>query len=233
MGWVVSFAGQKGGAGKTTAATGFAVAVAEEGVSVRLGDMDVQQQSAMSWGLRRKTNGHLPAIDVQIIATEKDIPATRELVDMLVLDLPGAADKRTLAVAKLSDLVVVMTDTNAFELEPTVNFLRALESEGLKAPRVVVALSKVRDTKRADEARTYLDKAGFAALKTPLMDTNAVHDIGNDGRSALEVNNAKLRDEVRAFFDGLMKAFTKATKPLRDAAMEETREQSHSKGRGR
>src|SRR5258708_4592885 len=104
MGWVVAFAGQKGGAGKTTAATGFAVAAAQNGVTVLLGDMDVRQQSAMSWSERRKAKGIKPAIEVQVMVDEKGIRLSRELVDILILDLPGRADALTLQVASESDL---------------------------------------------------------------------------------------------------------------------------------
>ena len=163
MGWVVAFAGQKGGTGKTTVATAFAVAAAEDGATVSIGDFDTRQKSSASWGERRAANGVKPAIQVQLMTNDKAVKLARELVDLLVLDLPGAADGLTLGVAQESDLVVVVTDTNALELEPTVDLLRALERDGLKSPRVVVALTKVLDEKRAGEAREYLGKAGFVA----------------------------------------------------------------------
>ena len=229
MGWVVAFAGQKGGVGKTTAATGFAVSAAEHGARVQLGDLDSDQQTAMSWGERRKANGYEPPIDVQVMINEKAIALARELVDVLVLDLPGRGDQLTLAVAEASDLIVVVTDTNAFELEPTVNFLRALEKEGLKEPRVVVALSKVRDEKREADARVYLSKAGFEALESPMMDYTSVHDIGNDGRSPVEIPNPKVLQEMRKFFDGLLSALARATEHLRTPTKTNTRDT----GRGR
>ena len=85
MGWVVAFAGQKGGAGKTTAATGFAVSAAQHGARVQLGDMDSGQQSAMSWGERRKANGHEPAIDVQVIVVAEGKRAVLDKVKSWIL----------------------------------------------------------------------------------------------------------------------------------------------------
>jgi len=215
MGWVVAFAGQKGGTGKTTVATAFAVAAAEDGATVSIGDFDTRQKSSVSWGERRAANGLKPRIQVQLMANDKAVKLARELVDLLVLDLPGSADGLTLGVAQESDLVVVVTDTNALELEPTVDLLRALERDGLKSPRVVVALTKVLDEKRADEARGYLQKAGFEPLPVYLPHNRFVHDIGNDGRAAVEIPNAPAAKQVRAFVQGLVDAFGRATAHLR------------------
>lgn len=227
MGWVVAFAGRKGGTGKTTVATAFAVAAAEDGATVTIGDFDDRQRSSASWGERRAANGLKPRVQVQVMANEKAVKLARELVDLLVLDLPGAADGLTLGVAQESDLVVVVTDTNALELEPTVNLLRALERDGLKAPRVVVALTKVLDDKRAGEAREYLKKAGFEALPQYLPHNRFVHDIGNDGRAAVEIPNTLAAKQVRAFVQGLIDAFGRATEHLRG----NTRDPGPTRGR--
>lgn len=229
MGWVVAFAGQKGGTGKTTVATAFAVAAAEDGATVAIGDFDVRQKSSANWGDRRAANGFKPRIQVQVMGNEKAVKLARELVDLLVLDLPGAAGSLTLEVAQESDLVVVVTDTNALELEPTVDLLRALERDGLKAPRVVVALTKVLDEKRAGEAKDYLREAGFEPLPQYLPHNRFVHDIGNDGRAAVEVPNAPVAKQVRAFVRGLVDAFGRATAHVRGGAKRDGAE----KGRDR
>ena len=228
MGWVVAFAGQKGGTGKTTVATAFAVAAAEDGATVAIGDFDVRQRSSAHWGERRAANGLKPQVRVEVMANEKAVRLARELVDLLVLDLPGTADGLTLSVAKESDLVVVVTDTNALELEPTVDLLRALERDGVKAPRVVVALTKVLDEKRAEEAKVYLEKAGFEPLPVYLPHSRYVHDIGNDGRAAVEVPNAGAARQVRAFVQGLVDAFGRATAQFRERSSNEAK-----KGRDR
>lgn len=229
MGWVVAFAGRKGGTGKTTVATAFAVAAAEDGASVAIGDFDIRQKSAASWGERRAANGLKPVVQVQVMTNEKAVKLARELVDLLVLDLPGTADGLTLGVAQESDLVVVVTDTNALELEPTVDLLRALERDGLTAPRVVVALTKVLDEKRAGEAREYLGKAGFEPLPQYLPHNRFVHDIGNDGRAAVEIPNAPAAKQVRTFVQGLVDAFGRATEHLRMPA----KDTEPKRGRGR
>ena len=229
MGWVVAFAGQKGGTGKTTVATAFAVAAAEDGATVTIGDFDIRQKSSVSWAERRAASGLKPRIQVQVMANEKAVKLARELVDLLVLDLPGSADGLTLGVANESDLVVVVTDTNALELEPTVDLLRALERDGLKTPRVVVALTKVLDEKRADGARAYLREAGFEPLPIYLPHNRFVHDIGNDGRAAVEIPNASAAKQVRVFVQGLMDAFKRATEHLRG----QTRDDGRTRGRDR
>jgi len=169
-----------------------------------------------------------PQVRVEVMANEKAVRLARELVDLLVLDLPGTADGLTLSVAKESDLVVVVTDTNALELEPTVDLLRALERDGVKAPRVVVALTKVLDEKRAEEAKVYLEKAGFEPLPVYLPHSRYVHDIGNDGRAAVEVPNAGAARQVRAFVQGLVDAFGRATAQFRERSSNEAK-----KGRDR
>ena len=85
----------------------------------------------------------------------------------------------------------------------------------MKAPRVVVALTKVLDEKRAEEARGYLQKAGFEPLPVYLPHSRFVHDIGNDGRAAVEIPNAPAVKQTRAFVQGLVDAFGRATAHLR------------------
>jgi len=228
MGWIVAFSGQKGGAGKTTSATGFAVAAAKHGASVLIGDMDTKQQSSMQWGKRRRDNGHQPVVSVQVMVNEKAIELARDLFDVVVLDLPPHADDLTLKVAKASDLMVIVTDTNAIELEPTVNLLHALKAHGLEAPRIVIALSKVRDERREGEARAYLAKAGYQALKSPMMDYTSIHDIGNDGRSPPEITYPAVAEQAKAFFKGLMDALSRATEQVRESVVTKVKE-----GRGR
>jgi Flp pilus assembly CpaE family ATPase len=179
----------------------------------------------------RKAKGIKPAIEVQVMVDEKGIRLSRELVDILILDLPGQAGALTLKVAAESDLMVVVTDTNVVELEPTVALLDALKEQGFEEPRVVVALSKVHDQKRGEEARTYLSKAGFNALDVSMMNSISVHDVLNDGRSPIEVSITSVAQQAKAFVGGLMVALTRAIELLR--APEAAPAPAPTKGKGR
>jgi hypothetical protein len=102
---------------------------------------------------------------------------------------------------------------------------------------VVVALTKVLDEKRAEEARGYLRAAGFEPLPVHLPHNRFVHDIGNDGRAAVEIPNAPAAKQVRAFVQGLVDAFGRATAHLRgrtaDGKARDEARREREGGRGR
>ncbi|MFA5957095.1 division plane positioning ATPase MipZ [Hyphomicrobium sp.] len=228
---MVGFGGQKGGSGKTTSATGMAVMAAKHGLKVMLGDLDLIQRSAVEWGERRAASGIKPAIEVRAMTPEA-IAKTRELVELLVLDLPGRADKITYDVAKQADLLVVVTDANLLELSPTVHLLHALKDVDIKSPRVVVALTKVRDADREQEARKYLKEAGYPALRDALPDYVSIHDIANDGSAAPDISQPPVAEQVKRFFTGIMKALERATEPTQEASLQKSKERE-KQGRGR
>ncbi len=224
VGWVVSVGGQKGGSGKSTVAQGLTVEAVKNGARAILADMDGEQQTSVRWAERRTQAGIQPRIDARLLRAVMGIGPLRRLCDLLVIDLPGRADATTLNVAKASDLMVLTSDTNVFELEPTVMLMQELKAAGLGTSRVVIALTKVLDAKHEAQARAYLAQAGFEALPVPLMFNRTTHDAGNEGRAATEAGQGAVAEQARQFLTGLVEALDRSREVLaRD--QEQAREQ--------
>ncbi len=210
MGWVVSVGGQKGGSGKSTVAQGLAVEAVRNGAMAILADMDESQQTSVRWAERRKQAGIQPRIDARLLRAVIGIGALRRLCDLLVIDTPSRADITTLNVAKASDLMILTTDTNVFELEPTVMLMHELRAAGINNVKAVITLNKVLDAKREAEARNYLAQAGYEALPVPLMFNRATHDIGNEGLAVTEAKQENVAEQAKQFFHEITEALGRA-----------------------
>jgi chromosome partitioning protein len=233
MSWVVSVGGQKGGTGKSTVAQGLVVEAVKNGTIAILADMDLGQQSSLHWGERRRAAGVLPSIDVRLLRAVAGIAPLRRLCDLLVIDTPGRADQNTLKLVQASDLMVVCSDTNAVELEPTVTLLHDLKAAGLADGRAVIALTKVLDERREREARAYLAKAGMQALPVALRFHPLSHDIGNEGRAVTEARQKAVAEPAREFFAAIASALEKTQERARQTEREEDRQMNREQDRER
>jgi len=230
MSWVVTIGGQKGGTGKSTVAQGLAVEAMRHGTLTILADMDIAQQSSIKWGERRRAAGIEPMIDARIVRAVAGVAPLRRLCDLLVIDTPGQASSETLSLAKASDLMLLTTDTNALELEPTVMLVHSLRAAGIEDCRVAIALTKVLDGKREAEARAYLKAAGYEALPVSLRFERVSHDIGNRGLAITEVPQKAVAGQGRAFFDGIAEALHRARELMNEAQAAQTMGRSIERG---
>jgi chromosome partitioning protein len=108
VGDIISFVGQKGGAGKSTRARAFAVEVAKAGTGVLIADLDEAQRTSWDWGRRRAANRLIPAIPVEM-QPRLQVFARAADIDVLVVDAPGWADASTVWLAQGSQLNVLPT----------------------------------------------------------------------------------------------------------------------------
>lgn len=135
---IITFATQKGGAGKTTLATSFAVAAAEAGETVVLFDLDFQR-SAMAWREQRhqpkSSSNPSPVAQpnrpiVEAFPADKlaQMPAMLKGLEgkgitLVVLDTPGADNATVNAALAASDFAVIPLAPTRIDLgaiRPTV-----------------------------------------------------------------------------------------------------------------
>ncbi len=230
MSWVIAIGGQKGGTGKSTVAQGLAVEAVRHGTLAILADMDVAQQSSVKWGERRRAAGIQPMIDVRLLHAVSGIAPLRRLCDLLVIDTPGRVGSETVSLAKASDLLLLTTDTNALELEPTVMLIHSLTAAGIPDDRLAIALTKVLDDKREAEARDYLKAAGYEALPVALRFNRATHDVGNEGLAVTEAPQKSVAEQANLFFEGIVTALNQARERMNEGPA--APEQDRSKERG-
>jgi chromosome partitioning protein len=207
--YVLSVGGQKGGTGKSTVAQGIAVEAARSGRMVLLADLDAKQATSAEWAKRRKAAGHKPAVEARL-TSQRMVWELSPLCNLLVIDAPGYADNATLELAQRSNLLVLTTGTNLIELEPTVLLMRELLERGVAKEKVAVALVRVIDREREQEARNYLKAAGIEALERSLGWYKTLNDIATDGRAVTESPNRAVAAMGVAFFGGIARALERA-----------------------
>lgn len=122
---VIAIVNRKGGSGKSTLATHVAAWLAQQGVSVMLGDVD-RQQSTKAWLKRRSPS--LPAISPWAL-DQKNVLKAPPGVTHVVLDTPGGMQGFELArVIMSADAVVVPVCNSLFDRESAAACLAELSA---------------------------------------------------------------------------------------------------------
>ncbi|MDZ7921562.1 ParA family protein [Rhodoferax sp.] len=122
---VIAIVNRKGGSGKSTLATHVAAWLAQQGVSVMLGDVD-RQQSTKAWLKRRPPS--LPAISPWAL-DQKNVLKAPPGVTHVVLDTPGGMQGFELArVIMSADAVVVPVCNSLFDRESAAACLAELSA---------------------------------------------------------------------------------------------------------
>lgn len=145
MGQIIASANLKGGTGKTTIAVNLACALAEDGHSVALVDVD-PQATAVEWA----GSGHLP-VDVlgeppfdlhgQGRWTRK-VTALAQDRDVVIIDLPPLVWRVLSSGLLIADLVLVPVTPSPLDVGPTAEVLRQIrmsrESRQLRPKSLLV-----------------------------------------------------------------------------------------------
>src|SRR4051812_4353472 len=101
---VIAVIGQKGGTGKTTTATGLAVASVRAGCLTAILDLDPQTNAA-NWKDRRDTE--TPAVEsIQPGRLRQTLKAAEANgAQFVIIDTPGKSDTAAIGAARVADLV--------------------------------------------------------------------------------------------------------------------------------
>lgn len=121
MGTLITFAQQKGGAGKTTSLVQIAVALKAAGKSVGLLDLD-PQASLTRWATLR-SDSTLSCVQSSDWKASGDMRRMRREHDIVLVDCPGNADILLRATIRDSDLVIAPCQPSAMDiwaLEPVL-----------------------------------------------------------------------------------------------------------------
>lgn len=137
---VIGIIGQKGGTGKTTVATGLAVASELAGFKTAILDLDPQANAA-NWKDRRQAEG--PAVaSIQPSRLRQNLKALEEAgADFVFIDTPGKSDTAAIEAARVADLVLIPVRPQIFDLETLTAVRDSLRIAG--SPTAFVVLNGI------------------------------------------------------------------------------------------
>ena len=199
---IVAFVSQKGGTGKSTLARALAAVVAGSGLKVRVADLDPAQATVLEWERIRKSHQTIPALAVEPFETAQDAIESAEADEMLIIDAPAHANRGTLEIAKAATLIVQPSAGTIDELRPAVLLFHELLEAGIPKERLVVALCRILSTAEEQQARAYVEKAGYDVLPGCIPERSAYREAHNRGQAITESKSA-LDARVNALMEGL------------------------------
>lgn len=162
MGQILTFAQQKGGAGKTTILAHLAHAWTEGKKSVALFDLD-PQGSLTQWAKRSEIPFKL--LESRDYRAGRDLNDAAGAHDYVLVDCPGSATSLLEAALRESDLVVVPCQPSALDVWATGPLLDMAKREKATA-RIV--LNRVPPRGSFADAQIALDDLGETVLKARL-----------------------------------------------------------------
>lgn len=206
MGRIITFAQQKGGAGKTTVLSHLAGAWAEAGRSVALIDLD-PQQSLTRWA-RLRADPKMTLVESRDYRVAMDMRASAKTHDFVLVDCPGAASTLLEAAVRESDLVIAPCQPSVMDVWATNSVIETTRK--LKRPlRIVINRVPARHGS-VEEVVAALGPAQSSLLATRLGNRVAFSQAMLTGRTAPELSRRSaaaaeieaLRAEVEALLPG-------------------------------
>jgi chromosome partitioning protein len=183
MGRIITFAQQKGGAGKTTVLVHLAAAWAEAGRSVALIDLDPQRSLTRWAGLR--ADPRLTLVESKDYRAATDMKAAAKTHDFVLVDCPGAASNLLDAAVRDSDLVIAPCQPSVMDVWATASVIGAAQKQ-----KTLLRILLNRLPPRGggvDEAVAALGDARAHLLDTRLGNRVAFSQAALTGRTAPEL----------------------------------------------
>lgn len=202
----VAFCSQKGGVSKSSLARALAVEAARGGLTVKVADLDVGQGSTVDWQKDRIAAAIEPDVPVQLHRRAKDALQHANGADLLVIDGPARADKDTLEIARVADLVVLPTGASLDDLRPAIRTANSLKTAGISISRLLFVLSRIGTDAEAEAARNYIKEAGYLVAPGFVPERPAFRAIQNEGRAITEVRYVQLKASAEAVIQALVNA---------------------------
>jgi chromosome partitioning protein len=202
----VAFCSQKGGVSKSSLTRALAVEAARSGLTVKIADLDVGQGSIVDWQRDRITGGIEPDVPVQLHRGPKEALQHANGADLLVIDGPARADKDTLEIARVADLVVLPTGASLDDLRPAIRTANSLKAAGIPTTRLLFVLSRIGTDAEAEAARSYIGSAGYRVAPGYVPERPAYRAIQNEGRAITEVRYVQLKAAAEAVVQALVDA---------------------------
>lgn len=197
MAFIIGLISQKGGVGKSTLARMMAREFAEGGLSVKICDMDTQQQTCTYWAGRRAEAGQKPDLQVQSFASVGLALKEADRFDVLIMDGKPHTSDQTIEIAKVSDVAVIPTGQTVDDLHPAVLLAHALRKRDIPMERIAFAMFKTTGSEVENTAaREYLRQAGYDVLEGEVPVSTGYGSAQDRGRAITETSFKSLNDKA-------------------------------------
>jgi chromosome partitioning protein len=183
MGHAITFAQQKGGAGKTTVLAHLAAAWGEAGRSVAVMDLD-PQQSLTRWAKLRADAG-IALLESKDYRAGSDIKAARRSHDIVLVDCPGAASSLLENAMRESDLVIAPCQPSVMDVWALASVLDTAKK--LRRPVRILLNRMPPRLGSLEEVLAALGDARALLLATQLGNRNGFSQAVLSGRTAAEI----------------------------------------------
>jgi chromosome partitioning protein len=152
----------------------------------------------------RGENRLAPSLDVRGFSTVAQAMAGMADDELLIIDAPARAGRRTLDIAKAADLIIQPTSGSIDDLRPAIVLYHELAQAGIPRERLVLALSRTLTAAEEDAARSYIGKAGYEVLAGAIPERAAYREAHNRGQAVTEAKGraqGPVEHLIEALFD--------------------------------
>ena len=209
-GFILMFAGQKGGAGKSTAAINVAVELTKQGADLLLLDCDIGQLTSSKWVSRRnesileglnlnKVHSSIQSDNIKSAALD-----AAQRYDVVIIDCAGRDGRAMRSGLIVADAVYIPTRPSQHDLETFEHVSTIIEeTNDLNPGRVVRTFLSMSPTnpsiKEERDAREFLSdfNQSMPLSDCVLRDRKAYRDASLDGMGVVEGKNMKAKAEVQ------------------------------------
>lgn len=184
---ILTFASSKGGVGKSTTCAAIAAALALEGQSVLLIDLD-QNRTLQRWSKKAPIDGlTVQAIESKDFGTFFRDQAASGLYDHICIDLPGNREVTLLKALARSDLVIIPAQASepdireALVIAGDVKDVRETTARQIPYRMLLTKVYPLR-TRVTDFAYRELERLGMPLFRTALVERSAYREMFLNGQ---------------------------------------------------
>lgn len=203
---VISVLNPKGGSGKTTLTTNLAQALHLRGDKVLIVDSD-PQGSARDWHAASEANP-LPLVSLDRANNIKTLSSMTSNYDHIVLDGAAKLEDIIAAAIKASDFILIPVQPSPYDIwaaSDLVDFIKARQEVTDGRPRAAFVITRhIEGTRLGDDVRKALDEYELPVFRTAITQRQVYPQTASEGRTVLDGDNAKARDEIGALADELI-----------------------------
>jgi chromosome partitioning protein len=212
----IAFVTQKGGAGKSTLASGVAVAARAAGERVFIIDLD-PLQTLVTWSRARK-DSDLGVEYVPPAKLPKAIAALEEKgVTLVVVDAPGQGGEAAAAAVRAADLCIIPARPNAFDLWASEKTRAQVKEAGCDYAFLLNQCPPAQQSARVELGVKALEAIG--GLLTPLVSARVDYqEAARLGLSATEYNpDGVAAQEMKELWGSIRRRLKRAKAPVKTA----------------